>query len=339
MGGLEFRDPVLLLFGLLAPVVYWLASRNPSVVKYSSLSLFESAPTSWRVRLLPLPALGLALATAALSIALAGPRTGDATSRVHREGIAMQLIVDRSGSMNARDFVSDDQSVDRLDAVKQVLQSFLGTDQEGPGRPDDLIGLVTFAGYADSVAPLTLDHANLGLILDQIEIVTEPREDGTAIGDGLALAVERLRRHPAKSKVAILLSDGVNNAGEISPKQAADLAAAQDIRVYTIGAGRTGQAPFPMQWRGRTVLRQAFVELDERSLEEIARRTGGRYFHAENVEALAQVYAEIDALERSEIIELRYMQYEEHYAAFAAAGLLLMLVSAVFAQSVLRRLP
>jgi Ca-activated chloride channel family protein len=339
MGGLEFRDPIFLLFGLLAPLVYWLAVRNPSVVKYSSLSVFEGAPISWRIRALPVPAIGLGLATLAMAVALAGPRTGDATSRVHREGIAIQLVVDRSGSMNARDFVSDDQSVDRLDAVKQVIQRFLGTNGESPGRPDDLIGLVTFAGFADSVAPLTLDHTNLGIILDQTEIVTEPREDGTAIGEGLALAVERLRRHPAKSKVAILLSDGVNNAGEISPNQAADLAAAQDIRVYTIGAGKTGQAPFPTQWRGRTVLRQVMVELDERGLEEIARRTGGRYFHAENVEALADVYAEIDELERTEIIELRYMQYEEHYAAFASAALFLMLVSALFAQSVLRRLP
>ena len=339
MGALEFRDPIFLLFGLLAPGVYWLAARNPSVVKFSSLSIFEGAPTSWRVRLLPLPAIGLALATLALAIALAGPRTGDATSKIHREGIAMQLVVDRSGSMNARDFVRDDRSVDRLDAVKGVIHRFLGSDGSGPGRPDDLIGLVTFAGYADSVAPLTLDHANLGLILDQVEIVSDPNEDGTAIGEGLALAVERLRRHPAKSKVAILLSDGVNNAGEITPKQAADLAAATDIRVYAIGAGKTGQAPFPVQWRGRTVLRQAFVELDERELEEIARRTGGRYFHAENVEALAEVYAEIDALERTEIVEIRYMQYEEHYAAFAGAGLVLMLASTLFAKSVLRRLP
>lgn len=339
MGVPDLRDPVFLAFALLAPLVYVLASRSPSVVKYSSLGLLDDAPSSWRVRLQPVPPAMLALATVALAIALAGPRTGDATSKVYREGIAMMLVVDRSGSMHARDFVANDQSVDRLMAVKQVLRRFLGADGEGPGRPDDLIGLVAFAGYADSIAPLTLDHANLIAILDDLEIVTDRAEDGTAVGEGLALAVERLRRHEAKSKVVILLSDGVSNAGEISPTQAAELAAAHNIKVYAVGAGRTGYAPFPVQVRGRTVLRQALVELDERGLQEIADRTDGRYFHAENVDALAEVYDEIDALERTEIVEIRYMQYEEHYAAFAGAGLVLIFTAALFSQSLLRRLP
>lgn len=338
MAGLEFRDPIFLLFGLLAPVVYLLAARSPSRIRYSSLSLLRDAPSSWRVRLLPLPALCLAAAHLALSIALAGPRTGDASTLIHREGIAIMLVVDRSGSMNARDFVEDDRSVDRLMAVKRVLRRFLG-DQSAPGRPDDLIGLVAFARYADSVAPLTLDHVNLAAILDQVSIVTDRDEDGTAVGQGLALAVERLRRHEAKSRVVILLTDGANNSGEITPGQAAELAAAHDIRVYTVGAGRTGYAPFPVQWRGGTVLRQARVELDERSLQEIASHTGGRYFHAGDAEALAQVYEEIDELERSKIVEVRFMQYEEHYAGFTAAGALLIVVAALSAGTLLRRLP
>jgi len=338
MGGLEFRDPIFLLLALLAPIVFVIARANGSVVRFSSLSLLTGMPGSWRIRLLPLPALLLAAATALLAIALAGPRTGDASTTVHREGIAMVLVVDRSGSMNARDFVEDDQSVDRLAAVKQVLHRFLGIDG-GPGRPDDLIGLVTFARYADSVAPLTLDHANLVAILDEIQIVDEQNEDGTAVGEGLALAVERLRRHPAKSRVAILLTDGVSNTGDISPGQAAELAAAHDIKVYTVGAGRTGQAPFPMQWRGQTVLRQMFVELDERTLQAIAETTGGRYFHAENADALAEVYREIDQLERSEIVEVRYMQYDEHYSSFALAGALSIVCAALLSQSLLRRLP
>lgn len=339
MTGLELRDPVFLLLALFAPLVYVQARRMPSVVRYSSLSLLAGAPGSWRVRLLPVPATLLALATVAIAIALAGPRTGDASAKIHREGIAMVLVVDRSGSMNARDFVEDDQSIDRLTAVKRVLRRFLGAEGGEPGRPDDLVGLVTFARYADSVAPLTLDHENLVAILDDVEIVSEQSEDGTAVGEGLALAVERLRRHPARSRVAILLTDGVNNTGDVSPGQAAELAAAHDIKVYAVGAGRTGRAPFPMQWRGQTVLRQAFVELDERSLQEIADHTGGRYFHAENAEALAEVYAEIDALERSEIVEVRYMQYEEHYAAFAAAAAGLITGALLLGQSLLRRLP
>ncbi len=339
MGEFEFRDPVFLAFGLLAPLVYWMATRSPSVVKYSSLALLDHAPHSWRVRLLPLPAICFALATLALSIALAGPRIGDHTSKVHREGIAMVLVVDRSGSMNARDFVANDRSIDRLAAVKQVLERFLGSDGDTAGRPDDLIGLVAFARYADSIAPLTLDHGNLNSIIDDLEIVTDRNEDGTAVGEGLALAVERLRRHEAKSKVVILLTDGVSNVGDISAGQAADLAVAHNIKVYTVGAGKTGYAPFPVEFRGQTVLRQAFVELDERSLQDIAERTGGTYFHAENVSALEDVYEEIDGLERTEIIEIRYLQYEEHYAAFAGAGLLLILVAAVASQSFLRRLP
>jgi Ca-activated chloride channel family protein len=339
MGGFELRDPIFLAFGLLAPLVYALASANPSAVRYSSLGLLEKAPSSWRVKLMPLPAICLALATLALAVALAGPRTGDASTKVHREGIAMMLVVDRSGSMNARDFVRGDQSVDRLQALKQVLHQFLGTDGDSPGRPDDLIGLVTFAGYADSVAPLTLDHANLMSILDDTGIVQDPEEDGTAVGEGLALAVERLRRHPAKSKVVVLLSDGVSNRGDISPTQGAELAEAHNIKVYTVGAGRTGYAPYPVQWRGRTVLRQVRVELDERELESIAERTGGRYFHAEDADALQEVYDEIDALERTEIIELRYMQYREHYAGFALAGLALILGASLVSQTFLRRLP
>jgi len=338
MEGLEFRDPILLSVALLAPLVYAAAARSSSVVKYSSLSLLEAAPASLRVRLLPLPPACLALATVALAVALAGPRTADATSKIRREGIAIVLVVDRSGSMNARDFVSDDRSIDRLQAVKQVLRRFLGAE-DSLGRPDDLIGLVAFARYADSAAPLTLDHTNLAAIVDDLEIVTERSEDGTAVGEGLALAVERLRRNPAKSKVAILLTDGVSNAGDISPSQAAEIAAALNIKVYTVGAGKTGYAPFPVSWRGRTTLRQAYVELDERSLQEIAERTGGRYFHAEDADALEEVYEEIGALERSEIIELRYLQYREHYAPFAASGLVLMLFAALASRSLLRRLP
>jgi Ca-activated chloride channel family protein len=339
MSGLEFRDPVFLLLLILAPFIYLLAHRSPAVVRFSSLDLLEATPRSWRTRMLPLPPLMLALAWAVLTIAMAGPRTGEANTRVYREGIAMVLVVDRSGSMNARDFVAEDQSIDRLAAVKAVLARFLGAEGGGQGRPDDLVGLVTFARYADSVAPLTLDHTNLIAILEDISIVTNPDEDGTAVGEGLALAVERLHRQKAASKVIILLTDGVSNVGDISPDQAAELAAANNIQIYAIGAGRTGYAPFPVEWRGQRVLRQVFVELDERTLEAIAERTGGHYFHAENADALEEIYREIDSLERSEIVEVRFMQYEEHYAAFAISGFALLLLSGIATRSLLRRLP
>ena len=336
----EFRDPLFLIVAALAPLVYWLAARMPAVLTYSSLALVDVAPRSQRARLANLPALLLAAAALALAVALAGPRTGSATSRIHREGIAIAIAVDRSGSMQARDFVRGDTSISRLDVVKDVFRAFVAGEGETDGRPDDLVGLVVFARYADGLCPLTLDHGNLLSILADVEIVTEQSEDGTAIGEGLALAVERLRGIEVSSKVVLLLTDGVSNVGDIDPLQAADLAAQHGIKVYAIGAGTTGLAPVPVQAAGgRMVLRQAHVEIDEETLRQIAQRTGGRYFHAANAKGLIEVIAEIDRLERSEVTEIRYLSYEYHYAGWVGAGLLLMGSAAVLSGTVLRRLP
>jgi Ca-activated chloride channel family protein len=250
------------------------------------------------------------------------------------------MVVDRSGSMQARDFVRGDTSINRLDVVKDVFRAFVAGEGVADGRPDDLIGLVVFARYADGLCPLTLDHGNLLSILADVEIVTEQSEDGTAIGEGLALAVERLRGIEVSSKVVLLLTDGVSNVGDIDPLQAADLAAQHGIKVYAIGAGTTGLAPVPVQAAGgRMVLRQAYVEIDEETLRQIAQRTGGRYFHAANARGLTEVIEEIDRLERSEVTEIRYLTYEYHYAGWVGAGLLLMGSAAVLSGTVLRRLP
>lgn len=337
---MELRDPVLLAFALLAPLVYLLASRLPSVVTISTLSSFDGAPRSLRSRLAKLPAFLLALATVVLSIALAGPRTGDTVTQVKKDGIAIVMAVDRSGSMNARDFVAGDASVSRLDAVKRVFHDFVEGGNVGDGRPDDLVGLVVFGTYADSVCPLTLDHTNLLAILDDVTIALEAGEGFTAIGEGLGLAVERLREHPAKSKVVILLTDGVSNAGEIDPMQAAKLAADNDIKVYTIAAGTRGMAPIPVQGNdGREYLRRVYVDMDEETMKRIADATGGRYFHARNAEGLEEVYAEIDRLERTEITEVRYLQYREHFPLLVEAGLGLILLAALASATALRRLP
>jgi Ca-activated chloride channel family protein len=336
----ELRDPLFLLVALLAPFVYLLASRLPAAVSYSSLAPLGGAPRSLRARLAPLPALLLALSVVVLAVALAGPRTGDAITRVRREGIAIAMVVDRSGSMQARDFVAADASVSRLDVVKRVFREFVAGGGWSGGRPDDLIGLVSFARYADGLCPLTMDHANLLAILGELEIVTEREEDGTAVGEGLALAVERLRRQDTKSKVAILLTDGVNNAGDIDPLQAAELAAQYGIRVYAIGAGTTGYAPVPVQvMDGRTVLRRAFVELDEKTLRAIAERSDGRYFHATDADGLAAIVEEIAGLERSEVTEIRYLEYQHHYKAFVGSALGLVAASALLSGTLLRRLP
>jgi Ca-activated chloride channel family protein len=336
----ELRDPLFLVFAAFAPLVYWLAVRMPALLTYSSLSIVDVAPRSPRARLAKLPAILLALAALALAIALAGPRTGSATSRIHREGIAIAMVVDRSGSMQARDFVRGDTSINRLDVVKSVFEKFVSGAGGAGGRPDDLVGLVVFARYADGLCPLTLDHGNLLSILADVEIVTEQSEDGTAIGEGLALAVERLRGLEVSSKVALLLTDGVSNVGDIDPLQAADLAAQHGIKVYAIGAGTTGYAPVPVQGRGgRTVLRQAYVQIDEETLRQVAQRTGGRYFHAADEDGLTDVIEEIDRLERSEVSEVRYLTYEYHYAGWVGAGLLLIGSAAILSGTILRRLP
>ena len=336
----ELRDPIFLTAGLLVPVVYMLARRLPSSLTYSSLALPDAAPQSLRVRFSVMPAVLFALAAACLTFALAGPRTGDATTKVKREGIAIMLVVDRSGSMDARDFVEGDYSVSRLDAVKGALREFVLGGNGGAGRPDDLVGIVAFGTYADGVSPLTLDHGNLMAVVEELVVAREQAEAATAIGEGLALGVERLRAHPAQSKVIVLLTDGVNNAGEIEPLQAAELAAGLDIKVYTVGAGSTGIAPMPYRTvDGRAVLRPTTVEIDEATLARIAERTGGRYFNVRDAEGLSETYSEIDRLERTEVTETRYLQYREHYPVFVVLALILIVAASLAAGTVLRCLP
>jgi Ca-activated chloride channel family protein len=340
--GFEFSDPLMLLLAFLAPLVFVRANRLPAMVTYSSLNLLVGDRRSLRARVVWLPAALLGLATIMLAVALAGPRTGDAVSEVKREGIAIAMVVDRSTSMEARDFVRGDTSTSRLDVVKRIFRDFVdGGGAFGEGRPDDLIGLVTFARYADGLCPLTLDHGNLLAILDQIETpVDDQSEDGTAVGEGLGLAVERLRRQETASKIVILLTDGVNNAGDIEPLQAAELAAEYGIKVYTVGAGYTGYAPYPVKRPdGRISLQRVAVEIDEVMLQQIAQRSGGRYFHATNEDGLREVIEEIGRLERSEVSEIRYLEYEYHFSLFVAIALAAVGLATLLSATWLRRLP
>ncbi len=338
----ELANPWFLALATLAPLVYWLATRSASLLGYSSLTLLAHTRRSWRQRLSHLPALLLALALLALVVALARPRTPQRETRVTGEGIAIMMVVDLSSSMDARDMVADDQSINRLDAVKEVFRDFVtGTDRTaGRGRANDLIGVVTFAGYADSLCPLTLDHGNLLNMVKDLEIVPRrTQEDGTALGDGLGLAVERLRRSKAKSRVAILLTDGVSNAGVIDPLKAAELANQCDIKVYCIGAGTRGVAPMPVDFFGTTTLVATPVEIDEATLKQIAEKTDGRYFRAVDKDALATIYREIDTLERTEVTEVRFLQYTEHFPHFVGAGLGLLGLAMLLGGSLFRRLP
>lgn len=322
MGALEFREPVLLLLALLAIPVFMLARRAPGRVLFSSFALLPSGPRGWRARLAWLPDALLALSLVALVVSLAGPRVGERFSRVQREGIAIAMIVDTSGSMAALDLSTPDRERTRLLAVQDVFEQFVLGGGDLSGRPDDLIGVIRFAGYADTAAPLTLDHENVVAVARNLELTRLRSEDGTAIGDALGLAVERLREAPPQSRIAVLLTDGVSNAGVESPQSAAELARSQGVKVYTIGAGTSGFAPVRDD---RGVLRSMRVEIDETTLRDIAERTGGRYFRADNADALTAVYAEIDRLERTRITEDRSRQYEELFAPPLLAALLLVM--------------
>jgi Ca-activated chloride channel family protein len=343
MNGLRFQDPqwLLLLVPLLVLGIWAVRRQRRAAVLYSDTSILAELPktTALRVkRLLPwVRLLGLALVVAAL----ARPQKGREEFRVQTEGIAIQMCIDRSGSMQAMDFEIDGRRVDRLAAVKQVFHDFVAGNGRLPGRPDDLIGLVAFGGYADSKCPLTLDHGALGDVLDAVEIPQPIRdrqgrvinqrlleEDlSTAIGDAVVLAIDRLKDAKAKSKVIILLSDGQQNAGAIDPAEAAKTAKTFGVKIYAIGIGSTGQAPFPeTDSFGRTVLVPRMVELDETTLKMLADQTGGRYFNARDTDALENVYAEIDRQEKSLSEGRLYTEYRElyQYAMFPGLGLILL---------------
>ncbi len=323
---MTFHQPSvwLLLLVLALPVIWWQqrGGRRRGALAFSSIGPLVAVGGSWAVSLRRVvPALRNA-AIILLIICVARPQKPNEQTRVLTEGIAIQLVVDRSGSMLARDFELDNRGVSRLDVVKAVVRDFVGGSDRLQGRPDDLIGLITFASYADSLTPLTLDHDFLLRAVAATEVSPSNEDRATAIGDAIALGVERMagldRRESGdariKSKILVLLTDGESNAGDIDPITAAKMAAAFDIRVYTIGAGTDAAfAPVPTTdpFTGRTRLRNIPVSIDEETLSEIAAITGGRYFRATDRESLEQVYAQIDELERTSIEQKQYTDYKE----------------------------
>lgn len=309
---------------VLLPLIWWrwLVRQPHSAVRFSSISWLKHQGGSFRVKSRHILPMLRTMSVGLLIVCLARPQKGNEETRIFSEGVAIQMVVDRSSSMQAMDFNVGGRPVDRLTAVKKVFEEFVMGDEGLGGRPDDLIGMVTFAGYADGQCPLTLDHAYLVSTLSQIEIVGERSEDGTAIGDAIALAVLRLgdldrkrgvlEANKIKSKIIILLTDGESNRGEIPPAKAAELAATDGIKIYTIGAGTTGIAQIPVPGPfGDTVLQRIRVTVDEETLKQIASTTGGRFWRATDTDSLREIYAEIDLLEKTETEEKRYMQYAE----------------------------
>jgi Ca-activated chloride channel family protein len=316
-----FHYPWILGLLILVPLLAWLkgSRRKTAGITFSSTQFAHQLSPTWRQRLIWLPGLLWSSGLSLLIVALAGPRTVLEQTVTETEGIAIQLVVDLSGSMQARDFQKNGKPVDRLTAIKDVVSRFLIGDQQLVGRTYDLVGLVTFARFADGVVPATLDHNFLIERLNSTQIVSERGEDGTAIGDALGLATEKLvalrnsKQQEIGSKIVILLTDGENNAGELDPLDAADLAAAVGVKVYTIGVGSRGMAPFPVidPFSGREGYQMMEVTIDEAMLETIAGRTGGRYFRATDTQSLEQIYAEIDELEKSRLEDRLYVDYRE----------------------------
>jgi len=323
---MTFHQPSawLLLLVLALPFIWWQqrGGRRRGALAFSSIGPLVAAGGSWAVSLhRVVPALRSA-AIILLIICVARPQKPNEQTRVLIEGIAIQLVVDRSGSMLAQDFQLDNRGVSRLDVVKAVVRDFVGGSDRLQGRPDDLIGLITFATYADSLTPLTLDHDFLLRAVASTEVSPSNEDRATAIGDAIALGVERMagldQRESGdariKSKILVLLTDGESNAGDIDPITAAKMAAAFDIKIYTIGAGTDAAfAPVPTidPFTGRTIFRNIPVSMDEETLREIAAITSGRYFRATDRESLEQVYAQIDELERTSIEQKRFTDYKE----------------------------
>ncbi len=335
--------PYALLLLLLVPVLFFCSQhwQRPVVIGYSAIQELKALQPSGLTRLhRSLPLLRVLVLSLCI-VALARPQWGLEATRIQREGIAIDMVVDISHSMAAQDLQLNDQRHHRLDVVKQAFRAFVqGHTAELAGRQGDLIGMVTFARYADSVSPLTLDHDMLLALLDQIEIVMLPEDNGTSIGEAIALGVERLRASSARSRVMILLTDGSHNAGLTEPLEAAQIAHAFGIKIYTIGAGSRGVAPIALRTRdGRIWSQRMTVSIDEQTLTAVATLTGGRYFRATDAAALQAIYAEMDRLEKSATVAEHYQQYVDFFPFFLLAALGCLVLEVVLVNTRLRTLP
>jgi Ca-activated chloride channel family protein len=331
---MTFQNPLYLGLLLLIPVLIFLDHRKqrPGVIYYSTLGPGKNAPSTWRVRWLKaMPWLTLA-ALALVCIALARPRIGVKESLVRRQGIDIVLAVDVSTSMLAEDFQTAKGRQNRINIVKEVTGQFINR------RPNDRIGLVIFSARPYILAPLTWDHD--WAVARLAEVRAGMIEDGTAIGSALVTAVNRLRASDAKSKVVILLTDGVNNAGAVMPETAAEAARALRIKVYTIGAGSRGLVPYPVTdaW-GRKGYQNVKIDLDEPLLKKIAGLTGGRYFRAADTGSLKAIFRQIDRMQKTVIAMPHYREYRELYPYLAGLALLLLTAETILSNTVFRRLP
>jgi Ca-activated chloride channel homolog len=327
--------PYVLLLLLALPLLAWLQGKRgrQTAFLYSSVGLLKGWSGAVRSRAGAILAALRWLALGLLLVGLARPQLTENETNVKASGVDMVLVVDLSGSMRSLDFELNRKPVNRLAIAKDVLKKFIAR------RPNDRLGLVAFAGRAYIASPLTLDHEALLTNLDRLEIGMI--EDSTAIGSALATSLNRLRDLKSKSKIVILMTDGQNNAGTISPATAAEAAKTLGVKVYTIGVGTHGTAPMPQRdWlTGREVLVRVPVDIDENTLKAMADKTGGKYYRADSSETLRAIYAEIDQLEKTEAVVKKYVRRHERMAWFVLPGLLLLLAETGLAHTLWRELP
>lgn len=352
---MRFATPWALLALLLIPLLlyYQLGRKRPQALTFSAIELFRPAGISWRQRLAALPLVLRVLALILVVIALARPQQGMEKTYDISHGIAIEMVIDRSTSMG-EEMVFNNQATNRLEVVKKVFTEFVnGNGKELTGRPNDLIGLVSFARYPETACPLTLAHEALSGFMTNIQLVSNRAEDGTSIGDGIALAAARLRKaeedvarqykndssghYEIKSKIIILLTDGAHNAGTLTPLAAAKLAGQWGIKIYTIGIGEDIDQSGIQGFFAR--MNRLARGVDRKTLQAIAETTGGIFRMAADADTLRAIYAEIDRLEKSEIESIRHIDYAEHFPVFVITALALLVMETALRATVLRKIP
>lgn len=326
---MTFAKPLYLLLLLAVPLFIFLflhRRKRPATFQLSTLGAFIKQQLSWKSKWYWLPFTLLCLGYISAVFALARPQSSTQLSTQKTEGINIVLAMDVSGSMLTRDLEPN-----RFEAAKSVAAQFVSS------RPHDNIGLVVFAGESYTQCPLTTDHAVLLNLINSVEMGLI--NDGTAIGSGIATAINRLKEAEGESKVIILLTDGTNNQGAIAPRTAAEIAKNYGIKIYTIGVGTMGEAPTPFQTIFGVEYRMMPVEIDEVLLKDVAQQTGGTYFRATDNESLRQVYEEIDKMERVELKVENFTQKAEHFVPFLYSALILTLISLLLRTTIFRSLP
>ena len=330
----QFLHPELLFLLLFLPVMAIWKGRwgRPVAVRMPSTADARSIGAKPRSKVGGLMMFLGMLSFLLLILALARPRHGKGSTDIEASGIDIMLTLDVSGSMAAMDFKIGGKPVDRLEAVKDVVERFISQ------RPNDRLGMVAFAGRPYMVSPLTMDHDWLSKRLGDVQMGQV--EDGTAIGSAIASSVSHLEKSNAKSRIIIIITDGVNNAGAVNPVTAGEAAKALGMKVYAIGAGTRGEAPFPVTDQfGRTRYQTVKVEIEEEMLQEVATSTGGQYYRATDTDSLEEIYESINQLETTTRKLKKYQQYDELYLYFLVPGLCLLLLELFLTQTRFRRLP